>query len=542
MTIQQALLAMALDAALLWALATVAAQVFVAAADGSRAKALRAAVAGAAAAAIFESFTLVSRDLLDAWVDFPWLLHSFGLGGPDLPEDGSPSLWAAVSGSLRPSLKLGLGTAVLAFALSWADLRRISFWMAAVAAAVAVSFLSRTSWLPIAAFGYVAAFAGILASHAWRFRREWRRPLAWAAALGGAGLATVYAAALAHGLAATPGPGWGLSRLIAGLESPDRQVRRRSARLIEKLGAQALDALEPLDRLMKRDEELACAAADAMAAIGEASVGTLAEAYRSPTWQRHGCATMGLRALGAKAKDAVPVVLESARSGPPSRRREALTLLPDIGAEAGPVVPLLLEALETNDDALARTAESVLPKYKEAAIPGLAAILKGPPGVYGERHDRAIRILYALGPAAKSGAPVLTPIFRAQLAGQSGVASLAAIQFLGSFGPEASAAIPDILAHVSDPQPNIRRGAIIALGKLGGRRKDVLEALRAGLKDTDLDVRLVAASVLAKLGQAQDEVAAAMTALLGHANPNIRLAAGKVLDGLKATAPAARAP
>ena len=76
---------------------------------------------------------------------------------------------------------------------------------------------------------------------------------------------------------------------------------------------------------------------------------------------------------------------------------------------------------------------------------------------------------------------------------------LTALHSLALMGANAKPAIPALAVAVSDPDPRVRRAAVLALGAIGPAAKSVAATLRLALKDQDPEVRKAAGAVLLTL-------------------------------------------
>ena len=70
---------------------------------------------------------------------------------------------------------------------------------------------------------------------------------------------------------------------------------------------------------------------------------------------------------------------------------------------------------------------------------------------------------------------------------------------LGKFGPEAQAAVPDLVAVLKDENRIVRMGAAYALGEIGST--EAVSRLREAGKDSEKEVRVAANTALKRIQQ-----------------------------------------
>jgi hypothetical protein len=72
-----------------------------------------------------------------------------------------------------------------------------------------------------------------------------------------------------------------------------------------------------------------------------------------------------------------------------------------------------------------------------------------------------------------------------------------AAESLGKFGPEAQAAVPDLIAALQDESKIVRMGAAYALGEVGA--PDAVPALQTASNDAEKEVRTAVAHALKQI-------------------------------------------
>jgi HEAT repeat protein len=124
-----------------------------------------------------------------------------------------------------------------------------------------------------------------------------------------------------------------------------------------------------------------------------------------------------------------------------------------------------------------------------------------------KRRLQAAMVLGSLGPQASIAVPELTGLLEDRYAQVRRVAALA----LGEIGPEAAAAIPALSRCVTDADEAVRRRAVVALGGIAANDRGTVGVLILALRDDSALVRRCAA---AALGERRTAARAAIPALL----------------------------
>ena len=261
-----------------------------------------------------------------------------------------------------------------------------------------------------------------------------------------------------------------LPDLIAALEDEHPQVFAGAASAIHRIGPEAKEAVEPLVKLVKKDDPFA----------------------------RH-AGIYGLMGIGPEARAAVPALIEALNHEHFHTRYWACRALREIGPEAKAAVPVLVRLLQEDLASVRRHAAQALggigPEIGEEAIASLTAALEDP--LEPVREDAAIA-LGKIGPPAKSAVPALEEaLAKGPLAARvPGARSL----WLITGRPDPAVGV--LVGELGDF--NGGYDATRALGEIGPPAKSAVPALRKLIESDQVqeDVRQAAADAIKRIDPA----------------------------------------
>ena len=348
----------------------------------------------------------------------------------------------------------------------------------------------------------------------------------------------------------------------------DPRVRRAAARNLRIVHSDPRALAGVLcDMLDDSDPSAVLPAVETLAELEDHSVPVLLAALAEPK-SRH-WAMVALAEIGPEAATAVPTLAKIAAEGELEDRLQAILTLAEIGPEAATAAPALLAALESGagplpaaaafalgrarvaaaDDALARAAAGddaflgsiaawaraeIKPQdaalvadalarlrrgisadgqaVRKGAISGLSDIAEnldeaGRGALAGEfvtlLEDPDEEVGVAAGAALVRLGSVAVPALRRRLAEPG--CRLQTLGVLGAIGSPAAAAVPDVAAFLTDPDPEVASEAAVALAAVGAAAEPAVELLRKLLGDeTPADLRYSAAFALGRVGPAAE--------------------------------------
>jgi HEAT repeat protein len=228
-------------------------------------------------------------------------------------------------------------------------------------------------------------------------------------------------------------------------------------------------------------------------------------------------ALQSLRGFGHAAKSATPAVIATLKDKDFRIRRTALRTLVKICPDATVVVPHLIRCLADENPNVQYSAASALAKIgpeARQAIPALREALAG--GVSSDALARSVgrgcaRTLGSLGPAAAAAVPDLERLLSAESPGMRRVAAKALWKVTGS--PDK--AIPTLCALLKHADSSVRRTTFKTLEDLGPAAIGALPELNRLMRDKDASVRTQAAETVWRITGDAAKVLPALLAFLG---------------------------
>lgn len=256
-----------------------------------------------------------------------------------------------------------------------------------------------------------------------------------------------------------------LADIVKGYDqNPDAAIRAAATlQLIGPAAGPAVPAL--LDALKARQERVVMTAADALGAIGPPAKSAVPElkkllGSRLATVRGHAAGALG--ELGPDAVEAVPELTKAVADTDPDVRREAVEALGNIGPAAKAAAPALVKALDDLQGTVTLHAAAALGRLGAAAVPDLITLMQNPK----QRHW-SIMILADIGPEASAAVPALLAVVKSDAEFEVRREAMLALSVIG---PGAAAAIPDLIKILEDETSPARAGAVFALVKIGARQ------------------------------------------------------------------------
>lgn len=227
-------------------------------------------------------------------------------------------------------------------------------------------------------------------------------------------------------------PKYVVPALIAALQDDDSHVRFMTVEALGEFGPDAASAAHSLREALLRD-------ADA-----------------NVRWH----AARPLAAVDPEGKIAIPALIEALKGGDGNVRRFAAMALGKFGPQAKEATPLLLAAIEDKNVGARISAAGALwrvDRNAKAAVPVLVQVLENDPSI---AHLWAAQEVADIGPEAKEAVPFLRTLL-AKSPWPYGV-----VRALGNIGPDAAAAVPDLLERLDSKDGDVRAYAAGALWRI----------------------------------------------------------------------------
>ncbi len=323
--------------------------------------------------------------------------------------------------------------------------------------------------------------------------------------------------------------------VLRSIDPADRAtIDATLAALPDMLAQTTIDAAHPRARARYAGISSDPAGVSAMRelrAAGEAAIGQLTDALKSPSPEVRNLAIWMLEGQLAKAKSAMPTVRELLKDNDPVIQMDALAAAVRIDpAIQGELYAGTLSGFSAEARLTALTVLRGLGQKAQAAVPAIIAQLA-------DKDERVkFRAAYALAniPAAKEHVPRVAAL----LAAKDSPGQWAAAQSLELAGPDAQAAIPQLLAALKDGVQE----AATAIVKVDPQGKSSVSGIIEIARGPNINTRMAALKALQELGPAAQPAVAMLQGLLTDKDPAVRdqacMALGRIGPGAKSATPA----
>jgi HEAT repeat protein/beta-lactamase regulating signal transducer with metallopeptidase domain len=283
--------------------------------------------------------------------------------------------------------------------------------------------------------------------------------------------------------------------------------------ILHSLGNIGVGAEQAIPALIKAVAEYAPAcrwmAAESLAKIGKAAIPALKEAAASENTYLRIWSNAALARQEGTDSPNLRYLAQLMKNNDKDTASEAVSALTMLGPISKPLVPDLIEALGHSVVAKRHIAFALAQIGKDArpAVPELTKML----------HDTDLETqadaIYALseigGPDIAPAVPLLIEALRTDDTSNAVMASrvrYTAATALGNIGPDARAAIPDLVVALGDEEEFLRANSAEAIGNIDPADLQAVPALIKAMKDKSGRVRVAAAETLLRIGPVNKEV------------------------------------
>lgn len=320
-----------------------------------------------------------------------------------------------------------------------------------------------------------------------------------------------------------------VNELAQSLTAANPADRYAAADGLADLGAAAQPAVPKLIQALQSDDaKLRWRAARALGVIGDpTAAAALAKQAQDPDPLTRAQAIFALGRLKLADDASLKAIVEHLSDEDAQVRRAAVRALRMVDAPRASVRPLVIKLLNDPDPSIAMRALSALVEGGVEVVPALASALD-------EREARywACLALGEIGPQAKAAVPNLIK----SLTDDRPEVRLQAALALAEIGPDAKPAAGELIKLLNDPFESVRVAATFALGRLGDEASS--EALQKIEATTDPSLSMMATWALAKIHkddeQRMNQAIERLVPALGAENRQMAGMAARALADLNA--------
>jgi HEAT repeat protein len=312
------------------------------------------------------------------------------------------------------------------------------------------------------------------------------------------------------------------------LRSRHPAIRLRGLRHLEEKPSYAPTLLALVAKLLEdEDEGVSYAAGYVLRNAGRAALPFLGAALDSKNPEAQAGAISELGVLHKDASSYLPKIKSIVTSDRSSRVRSCAVLA--LGHWEDPsVLPLILRIASDDKDEHVRTTAAIAASFygepAAGAVPFLLKIVRD--GAAGTEVSRMLVAGEAGNALSRIGKPAV-PVLCKVLSDKSELSPMRreAAWSCGKMRENGSAAVPELVRCVADPDAGLRQDALLALGYIGVKSSDVKSTLVRACGDADAGVRSNAVVAMQNLALESPEIVAAATKLLDDSQPLVRFAA-----------------
>jgi HEAT repeat protein len=216
-----------------------------------------------------------------------------------------------------------------------------------------------------------------------------------------------------------------------------------------------------------------------------------------------------------------------------AQRVEAARTLGRIGYQAGAAVPDLIQQLDrlrgTEHERLQESIIDALGRIGSPARPALPAVAL----TAGRSIDIDLAIKRAKDQILAASDSQDVGALTKQLQSRDPSVRLRAVRALRDLGAAARFALPDLIAALNDPDPEVRRAAVNAVQAVqpadAPPSELLVRSIALDLQSPDAGIRLLAVRTLGRFGRRAGVVAESVQGLLADPDPDVRRAAADAL-------------
>ncbi len=278
-------------------------------------------------------------------------------------------------------------------------------------------------------------------------------------------------------------------------DTPAMVVNERAEKACRVLGPLAKGTIPALVDLLHHSKD-GCGPAFTLASIGPKALPALIDALSDHNAQVRRCAAAALGDMSTNAAAAIPALVRTLQDTNTDVRRAVLASLADLKAKPELVVPGLVEILADTNKNARISALACLGSLGRSAQDAAPVVSK-----FVHHEDRAVRIyaiqaLNRISPETATQLKVNPENLIEQLEKGSDEEKRNGLAVLYLLNDGTDMFITAFARRLQDPNPDIRRSAIMRLAATPTNFAPVITALQGALTDEESEVRLAATNGL----------------------------------------------